>query len=249
MIQAFYTAASGMRAQQRSMEVIANNFANISTPGYRLKRTEFAELLDRMAGERDDVVGTGYGVKASVSEMPLPDYINPFGLAIDGKGYFVIENAQGFRRYTKNGNFRPITEDGVNYFLGTENGEYVMDENFERIPVSQNPDMFIFSAGQIYNGEDNGAAPRTPALVRFGDDARLSILSDGSVVNTKDSEPQRDTTSRVTLNYLDELSEIVRNSYPSEMSNMIQTQMVYRINSRVLQTVDEMRGMANHLRY
>ena len=69
------------------------------------------------------------------------------------------------------------------------------------------------------------------------------------MLNTKDSQPHIDTSSRVTVNYSDELSALAADNYLSEMSRMVQTQMAYRINSRVLQTADEMRGMANRLRY
>jgi flagellar basal-body rod protein FlgG len=250
MIQAFYTASAGIRAQQKNMDVIAHNIANINTPGYRVKRAEFSELLNTIADRQDDVLNTGYGVAvSSISTMPLPGHVNPFGLTIDNDGYFVIENDQGFRSYTKNGNFRPVTQDGVNYFLGTENGEYVLDENFNMIPVSQNPDMFVVHDGQIYNAGQNGEAPIKPAIVRFDDDAQLEVLSGGNVLNTKDSQPHIDTSSRVTVNYSDELSALAADNYLSEMSRMVQTQMAYRINSRVLQTADEMRGMANRLRY
>lgn len=253
MIQAFYTAASGMNAQQKNIEVIAHNISNVNTPGHRIKRAEFSELLSREinANEENGVLNTGYGVKvSSISTMPLPDHVNPFGIAVGGEGYFVIEDFQGFRSYTKNGNFGPVLANDGNYYLGTEDGNYVLDRNSNMIEVSQDPDMFVVSAGQLYTQGHRGEEPITPVIVRFDSDAELHILSNGNVSSSKDSgEPRIATTSFVTANYLDELSELVIANNLNEMTRLMQTQMAYNVNSKMLQTADEMRGMANRLRY
>ncbi|MBC7765619.1 MAG: flagellar hook-basal body complex protein, partial [Hyphomonadaceae bacterium] len=103
MIQAFYTAASGMYVQQKNIDVISDNITNTSTPGYRVKRAEFKEILNEQAKYQSTQKAIGYGVKiANISTMALPDDVNPFGISIDEKGFFMVEDAQRERSYTKN---------------------------------------------------------------------------------------------------------------------------------------------------
>lgn len=66
MNQAFYIAGSGLKAQQENMDIISNNIANINTPGYKPKRTEFSELLNMQLSQNQASVVTPFGAKASV---------------------------------------------------------------------------------------------------------------------------------------------------------------------------------------
>ena len=115
MATGFYTAASGMLMQQRSLNVIANNMANASTPGYKTERvvsTTFEqELLVRQEGFNKTPIGTGDAVKI-VEDVPTrfdESYVKvtdrPFDMAIMGEGYYLIKDSAERRYLTRNGHF------------------------------------------------------------------------------------------------------------------------------------------------
>ncbi len=120
MLRGFYTAASGILTQQRTINVLTNNMANVNTPGFRASRvvsTTFEhELLTRMEGANTQRVGKGAPVRL-VSEVPvrfdpssLEETGRPYDIAIDGMGYFNVlsqnaDGSQGQQYLTRNGSF------------------------------------------------------------------------------------------------------------------------------------------------
>lgn len=101
-------------AAYRAMDVIANNIANASTPGYKRESAKFEEYVARMPSSED---GAGpqaqsqqvsfvkdAGITRDVSQGPLNQTGNPFDLAINGKGFFAVQTPQGLR-YTRDGHF------------------------------------------------------------------------------------------------------------------------------------------------
>jgi len=124
MIRALWTAATGMQAQQTSIDVIANNLANVNTTGFKHSRTDFQDLLYanlRPAGSETSQTGTqvpvgiqlGHGVKVtSVSKefsqgSGVATSTDPFNvdLMINGQGFFQIELPNGDTAYTRDGSF------------------------------------------------------------------------------------------------------------------------------------------------
>ena len=119
MMRSLWTAASGMKAQQTSLDTIANNLANINTTGYKQERTEFQSLLyQTIQGRTTDTEGNpkpisaqvGLGVKvAAVStefgQGKLTPSTGAFDFAIQGDGFFMVQMPDGSIGYTRNGNF------------------------------------------------------------------------------------------------------------------------------------------------
>lgn len=126
MATGFFTAASGMLMQQRSLNVLGNNMSNISTPGYKTERVvsnifEF-ELLNRIENG-DNLIGVGAPVRI-VQDVPVdfdsPSSLQhterPFDMAINGIGFFNVKvpgqgDAEEEVMMTRNGNF-DIDEEG-----------------------------------------------------------------------------------------------------------------------------------------
>ena len=105
MLRGFYTAASGMLNQQRTLDVLTNNVSNAKTPGFRASRvvtTTFDhELLTRMEGYKTGRIGVGSPV-AKVDEVltkfnpnSLEETERPYDMALDGVGYFNIQGQEG----------------------------------------------------------------------------------------------------------------------------------------------------------
>ena len=125
MIQSLYTAASGMVAHQSRMDVLANNLANVDTPGFKADLVTIDQSVIPQDGlsESIPVMSTVEVGRRGLSGAPgvLKATGNPLDLAIAGPGLFVVETPQG-ERYTRAGNFTRDTEG----FLTTADGYRVL---------------------------------------------------------------------------------------------------------------------------
>ncbi|NLG53419.1 MAG: flagellar hook-basal body complex protein [Clostridiales bacterium] len=243
MIQAFYTSAAGMSAQQTNLDVIANNISNINTPGYRVRRAEFSELLTRESA--------GYGVKVgAVSLIPFPESVNPLKMVITGQGgYFAVADDAGNRAYTTNGDFKLI-ERGGRFYLGTKDGKFVLDSSFRRIELTNNASDAVVVNGVIYPDGDIGGEGLPIAVVRFADTAALALSGSGVFSETAASGPPiPHEFAMAAPGYFDELAPVMMERQMGETINVVRAQMAYSFNSRALQIADDMEAMANHLRY
>ncbi len=243
MIQAFYTSAVGMAAQQSNMDVISNNISNINTPGYRIRRAEFADLIHAVSG--------GYGVKVeNISVMPFPDEINPLKTAITGQGgYFMIEDNNGVRGYTTAGDFKLLERNGT-FYLGTHNGDFVLDENFNRIEMTSNAADAVIYNGVIYPDGNTAGEGKVIAVVRFMNSDALTVSGERKFSESVSSGPPiLHENARAVSDYYEDMSLLVAERQMGETIKIIQAQMAYSFNSKALQTADEMAAMANHLRY
>ena len=120
MMRSLWTAASGMKAQQTSLDTISNNLSNINTTGYKRETTEFRSLLyQSIQKETTDTNGqqkpigaqVGLGVKVaaigtSFKQGNMLHTEGQFDFAIEGNGFFMIEQPDGSISYTRNGNFQ-----------------------------------------------------------------------------------------------------------------------------------------------
>jgi len=110
MLGCLSTGVSGLSASNSDMSIIANNIANVNTPGYKARRAEFADLLSQQTGNME--IGTGVAISnvSSVSSQgPLTATSNIYDLAIDGAGFFVVKDDRGLF-YTRAGQFHKDKE-------------------------------------------------------------------------------------------------------------------------------------------
>jgi flagellar basal-body rod protein FlgG len=145
MIRGWYTAVSGMRAQQWRLDAVANNLANVNTDGYKREQAAFKAfpelLLRRMkddgqylhpfgSADAAPIIGRlGTGVElnelfVSFEQGPLNETQSDFDIALDGKGFFAVSTPWG-ERYTRNGSFFL----GMEGYLLTKEGYPVLGEN------------------------------------------------------------------------------------------------------------------------
>ncbi len=250
MIQALYTASSGMIAQQKHMDVIAHNISNMSTPGYRNKRVEFKELLYRNIQnvdvnnkDKNLLLGNGVYISATTSEPFLADE-EMLSFAVNDRSYFCVEDNEGEIFYTKNGDFT-IRFERTDAYLVDGEGYYVLDENNERIrlegmidSVSTSPD------GTIIIG-DNMERKVKLGIYSFDNPEGLMMLKANVYSETFDSgEAQLNDSPE----FMQVFSEEMNMNFVNDTIKIVQAQMAYEINSRVLNTVDEMERVANSLR-
>lgn len=156
MFSGFYTAASGMLMNQRSLDMAANNIANVKTSGYKPKRqvkTTFNEQLVRQMNGQTQGLGQGSTISIGTREMtthgqaPVVDTGQTYDLAINGDGFFVIQGTDG-QYLTRNGHFKRDEEGnlilpGVGQVMGDGGPVYVDESGFR-----------VGADGIIYDNED-----------------------------------------------------------------------------------------------
>jgi len=252
MIQAFYTAASGMLAQQKNIDVISDNLSNSNTPGYRIRRAEFRELLysSTQSANKKSYVTAGHGVSvASISTAPIPEEYNPYGMVVGENDYFTIEDSNGTRYYTQNGDFKQ-TEEGGKFYLTTQKGDYVLNNSGERIELPNTPESFIVTGNTIFTNGNNGEAGISPMVVKFSNKLGLAlVMKDKYTESPQSGQPSAVSGYSLESNYVEDMMLNGKVNNMNEMTKLIQTQMGYQVNSKALQIADDIEGMANHLRY
>src|SRR5215469_17975797 len=120
MIRALFSAASGMTAQQLNVDNIANNLANASTVGYKMRRAQFQDLMYQSvlqpgaAAGQQTIVPTGLqlglGTRAASNEIiftqgSFTSTNNPLDMVIQGPGFFQVRKPDGTLAYTRDGSF------------------------------------------------------------------------------------------------------------------------------------------------
>jgi len=155
MDSGYYAACTALMARSQALDLVANNLANTSTPGYRGQRSIFRSFLAAASGQPASNLNQAvneYGIlggsQLDLTQGSLERTGNDLDFAIQGAGFFVVQNAGG-RFYTRNGNFQ-VSPQGQ---LVTASGDAVMGENgIIRIvggPVSVSPDGTVSVNGAV----------------------------------------------------------------------------------------------------
>ena len=154
MLRSLWTGASGMIAQQTSVDTISNNLANVNTVGYKKETVEFRSLLYQKLqtettdnnGDPKPVIGqVGSGVRTGAitsrfSQGNLTQTDEPFDLAIEGDGFFAVQTPNGETAYTRNGSLLfAIASDGL--ALTNSEGYPLLDTTGTPIVLSGDTDV------------------------------------------------------------------------------------------------------------
>lgn len=263
MMRALWTASTGMQAQQLNVDTISNNMANVNSISYKKSRMEFKDLLYETMerGMVKDGKGkpvnlqVGHGVMAAASVKffttgSLDATNNPYDLAIDGPGFFKVLGPEGQEYYTKDGSFK-ISADGENYNLVTSEGYYVQGENGNIELGSEVKDVTIDGRGLISVKRQDGTIEELGSLsiTTFVNPAGLESVGKNLYITTEASGEAHDTQNDGTGgNILQGYLEYSNVQIVEEMVKLIQAQRAYEINSKSIQTADEMLALANNLR-
>lgn len=185
-----YVAMSGAVAQDRALDVVANNVANANTTAYRAERIAFDEVLNEK-GEMAFVDVDRGAVDTSRGNLVATD--NPLDLALDGDGWFAVNTAQGVR-YTRDGAFS-LNDAGV---LVDGAGNTIRGQDGQEILVP--PD----AGGVAVDAEGNVYVEDEPIgqleIVRF-DAAQMQ--RDGSNLFRATGRPKRDELPAVVTGHLE----------------------------------------------
>jgi flagellar basal-body rod protein FlgG len=253
MLDALYTAASGMLAQQTAMDVIANNLANVNTDGYKSHRTAFSDLLyteigPRQSAAQGQVQGTGARVTAiqtTQAQGAMIDATN-LDLAIVGNGYLPVTRPDGTQAYTRAG---ALSLDAAGNVL-TAGGDMIQPPM--RIP--QNADMQTFTiekSGRVTVKVNNRVQVLGQIrLAVFQNPYGLENIGSNLFRVTANSGPAqlRNPGTQSAGDIQQGFLEKSNVNAVDEMVGMISTQRSYEAVAKIVSASDEMLGIANSLR-
>lgn len=261
-MKALSTAATGMLAQQLNIDVISNNIANMNTTGFKRQRAEFQDLLYQnieRVGANSSNAGTvvpsgiqvGVGVRTAgvyrISDQgALQNTGNQFDIAINGKGYFRIQLPDGDDAYTRAGSFQI-----------DQNGQIVTPQGYAVQPAVNIPDgavdVLINEQGEVsvkLDGQPNPQQLGQLDLAIFPNEIGLEAIGNNMYLESQASgaptisTPGEDGYGIVLQGFLENANV----NAVSEITAMISAQRAYDLNSKVIQTADEMLQSANQLR-
>lgn len=259
MIRSLLTAATGMEAQQLNIDTIANNLANVNTTAFKRSRANFHDLLYQTlrAPGQSATTGTvvpsgiqiGTGTKlSSVDKMFTEGAIqmtgNDLDLMIEGDGFFRVQRDDGQIVYTRDGHFnrdnggRIVTADGYPLIP-----EIVIPQGAQNFHVGYDGTITVKIGRETQEiGQVLLADFINPAgLVSEGGNYFSPSRSSGDVVV---GVPNQNGVGRIGHQQL-ESSNV---NIVEEMVNMITGQRAYEINSKVIQTGDQMLQTTTNIR-
>lgn len=261
MLTGLFTAASGMESQQRLVDNISNNLANVNTTGFKKRRVNFQDLLYQTLQRAGSItsaesqapsgIQVGHGtrvisIQPIFSPGPLAETENELDLAIEGEGFFRIILPDGSEAYSRDGSFQLdgtgaiVTSDG--YFLETDAR---IDEDVLRIQIARDGIVSVVRAG-----EETSSEVGRIELYNFVNPAGLHMRGGNLMTPTDASgDPIPGTPGDEGLGFVQQqFLELSNVQVVQELVNLIVAQRAYEVNSKVIQTTDEMLQEANNLR-
>ena len=261
MMRALSTAGTVMVSQQVNLDVIANNLANVNTTAFKSQRAEFQDLMYQSfrasgastGGEtrlpQSAQVGLGSKFSASATTFTAGS-LTPTGystdMAINGEGFFQVQLPTGDIAYTRDGSFKPDS-----------NGLLVNSDGYALVPnvtvptgahaVTISPDGFVSA---ILPGNNDPTDLGTITVVMFTNPAGLSragqnlYLAGGSSGEATEITPGTEGAGSILQGHLEGSNVQV----VEEMVKMITAQRAYEINSKAIQTSDDMLSILNNLK-
>jgi len=254
MHSALWISKTGLDAQQTNVATISNNLANASTVGFKKSRAIFEDLLYQNVNQPGAnatqntklpsglMMGSGAKVVAVQKNFEQGNTLttnNSLDLMIDGRGFFEIEMPDGSSSYTRNGEFM-LNEEGI---IVTPGAGYPLipqiqiPDNAQTISIGAEGEVSVSIAGQADNqvvGQLNVNAFINPSgLEPLGENLYAETGASGAPI---EGVPGADGIGYIRQGML-ETSNV---NVTEELVNLIESQRVYEMNSKVISAVDEM---------
>lgn len=239
MDRALFAAASGMAAQQRNLETIADNLANAGVVGFKGSAQDFAELVAPGEGG----VGTvARGPRVFFAQGKLARSPGPFDLAIDGPGFFSVVDAHGRHFYTRDGQFSRAAD-------GTLRDAHDLRLAGVRIPAdalsatveADGSVRASFGKGRRVVGQIRLAEFPAPEHLRARDGSLFEATAGSGRARTV--VPGGDDGPKLRFGMLEESNVTIIDA----MMQILTAQRAYEANAKGVQAADEMLRIANNL--
>lgn len=254
MIRSLWIAKTGLESQQTNMDVISNNLANVNTTGFKRSRAVFEELMYQTIRQPGAQVGAanqlpsglqiGTGVRTVATERihtqgDLRNTGSDLDIAIQGKGFLQVEMPDGSFAYTRDGSLQ-VDQNGQ---LVTAGGYPIqppinIPDNAQTITIARDGTVSVTQPGAVGTNVEIGQLQ----LSTFINTTGLQSVGENLYVETDASgpanfaQPGLDGAGLVLQQY-NETSNV---NVAEELVNMITTQRAYEMNSKAIQTSDQM---------
>lgn len=253
MMQALWVSKTGLSAQNTRLTTISNNLANAATVGFKRDDAQFEDLLYQVRTQPGALtdqtnqipsglqLGTGVKVVGTTKQFTqgsLEITSKPLDIAINGRGFFQILQADGTTAYTRNGQFQ-LNSDGQ---IVTASGlqlqpAITIPQNTLTMSISKDGIVEVVVQGNTQPqqiGQIQLADFINPTgLQAIGSNLFLETAASGTPQQSQPGTSGFGTTEQSAL----ETSNV---DVVEEMVNMITTQRTYEMNSKVIKTADEM---------
>ncbi len=263
MLRSLWTSATGMNAMQFKVDTISNNLSNVNTTGFKKSRADFEDLLYqtmKMAGTpatEDTVVPTGIqvglGVKTAATQKIFEQgsfqaTANKLDFALEGEGFFKVLMPDGTEAYTRDGSFKIDS-----------NGQVVNSNGYKLIPEIIFPEGFEFTKINVTTeglvevavaGDNEMIEVETLTISRFINPAGLASIGGNLYIETVASGPEilgqagLEGQAKIHQGFI-EMSNV---QVVDEMVDMIVAQRAYELNSKSIQTSDNLLGTVTTLK-
>jgi flagellar basal-body rod protein FlgG len=254
MIRSLWIAKTGLETQQTNMDVISNNLANVNTNGFKRTRAVFEELMYQTIRQPGAQVGAanqlpsglqiGTGARTVATERihtqgDLKNTGNSLDIAIQGKGFLQVEMPDGTFAYTRDGSLQ-VDQNGQ---LVTAGGYPIqppinIPDNALEITIARDGTVSVTQPGAVGTNVEIGQLQ----LSTFINPTGLQSTGENLYVETDASgpanfgQPGLDGAGLVLQQY----TETSNVNVAEELVNMITTQRAYEMNSKAVQTSDQM---------
>ena len=259
-MNALKIAATGMLAQQTTVDLLSNNIANVNTTAFKRQRVAFHDLLymnDMAPGATTSSTGTiaptgiqtGLGVQVGATyrvfeQGAVIQTEGPLDMSIQGRGFFRIIMPDGSESYTRDGSFQL-----------NEAGDVVTSDGFELDPGINLPpeaiNLNIANDGTVSATVDGDIAEFGQiTIVMFQNEAGLEAIGDNLYEETEASGAPLDVTpgEEGSGGLLQAHLESSNVDPIESVTDLIAAQRAYELNSRIISTADEMLNAVNQMR-
>ena len=243
MLDGLYSAAAGMEAQQEQIDALANDIANVSTPGYQATRVDFHDLLYTSAGAASgSTVATGAGAAANIvgrseTEGDLQPTGRTLDVAIIGQGYLEVRRPDGTIGLTRSGSLQ-VDAQGR---LTTDTGMLLQPP--VRIPkgvstdsVKIAPNGVVRSGTRVLGRISLVTVPAPDKLLADGDGVFSATAASGGIRRAPGATLQQGTLENSNVDV------------SATMGQMIDAQRGYSMASKAIQMQDQMMQIANQVK-
>ena len=260
-MRALYTAATGMAAQELSVQVISNNIANLRTTGYKKQRAAFQDLiydhvrwLGAQASDQNTIMPMGIDLGGGVKTVGTPRMMtqgtlsptgNDLDIAIRGEGFFKILMPDGTFTYTRDGSFQMDNQGRIVNAQGNLlQPTITIPQNASGLTINAQGQVSVTLPGQTASTNIGQIG-----LTRFINKAGLMPIGDNLFQETPASgQPQDGTANTDGYGDMQQSSlEQANVEVVSEISDLIAAQRAYEMNSKVVSAADQMMQSTSNL--
>lgn len=263
MFRALRTASLGMKAQQLSVDNIANNLSNVNTTGFKKSTIAFQDLFyqtlasSRLGSSVNNVASDGPELQVGHGSRPvatirnfqqgsIEESGNPLDLAINGQGFFQVERPDGSLAYSRDGNLSLNSEGLIVNSSGLPLAGQVQIPS-DAISVQITQDGMVSA---LLQGETAPVDLGQIELAKFTNPAGLRAMGDNLFEATQGSGeafigiPGNQGFGSIQQGFTENSNVDIVN----EMVNLIVAQRAYETNSKMVQTAEEMMSVTNSIK-